>query len=152
MKLAEALLERAGMQKRLAQLRTRATQNARVQEGDQPDEAPTALLAEFDRVAGELSALILRINRTNLEATLADGRTLTEAIARRDALAARRDTYLAVAQAAAARIDRFTRSEVKFVAALPVRDAQAAADDLARQFRQLDTAIQEANWANELLD
>src|SRR5690606_1479007 len=129
--LAEALIQRADMQKRLSQLRTRATQNARVQEGDAPDESPVDLAAAFDGLAGELADLILRINRTNLATVLPDGQTLTEAIARRDSLAARRDMYLVVAQAASARLDRFTRSEVKFVPSVPVRDVQGTADALA---------------------
>lgn len=152
MNLAEALSRRADLQKRMSQVRTRAAQNARVQEGDAPDESPTELIAEFDRIAADLTALVVRINRTNLAATLADGRTLTEAIAERDSLAVRRDLHVAVAQAAAARHDRFTRSEVKFVATVPVRDAQARADALAREFRELDIAIQAANWTTELVD
>ena len=40
MKLAEALLERAELQKRLAQLDSRLQKNAQVQEGDSPPRTP----------------------------------------------------------------------------------------------------------------
>jgi hypothetical protein len=44
MKLAEALALRADLQARLAQLASRATTNARYQEGEEPAEDPNALL------------------------------------------------------------------------------------------------------------
>ena len=86
MKLAEALTERKALQEKLARLRARLTANARVQEGDEPAERPTALLAEVAEAATALENLTVRINRTNVAATLADEPRLTlmEAVARRD--------------------------------------------------------------------
>ena len=49
MKLATALSERADLQKKLAELGNRLNQNAKVQEGEEPAEAPEELLAELDR-------------------------------------------------------------------------------------------------------
>lgn len=63
MKLAEALVSRADMQKRLEQLRERLRLSALVQEGEQPPENPADLLAELERLIAELTALIPRINR-----------------------------------------------------------------------------------------
>ena len=48
MKLAEALILRADLQKRLEQLRQRLILNAQVQEGEQPAEDPESLLRELD--------------------------------------------------------------------------------------------------------
>ncbi|WP_154408098.1 DIP1984 family protein [Anaerovibrio slackiae] len=48
MKLAEALQERADIQKRLSQLRGRLLNNAKVQEGEKPVENPAELLQEMD--------------------------------------------------------------------------------------------------------
>ena len=48
MKLAEALSLRADLQKRLAQLKVRLVNNAKVQEGELPSEAPEDLLTELD--------------------------------------------------------------------------------------------------------
>lgn len=64
MKLAEALVLRGDLAKRLEQVRARALRNARVQEGDAPAEDPSALMSEYDRLADELESLISRINRT----------------------------------------------------------------------------------------
>src|SRR6267154_1132966 len=41
---------------------------------------------------------------------------------------------------------RMTRSEVKFVSTVSVAAIQRKADDLAREYRELDTRIQEADW------
>jgi hypothetical protein len=46
MKLAEALLLRADVQKKLASLRERVAKNAVAQEGDKPHEDPDKLLKE----------------------------------------------------------------------------------------------------------
>jgi len=65
MKIAEALALRADTQKRLEQLKQRLVKNARIQEGDRPEEDPVELQSEFERLAQELTLLIQRINRTN---------------------------------------------------------------------------------------
>lgn len=44
MKLAEALIQRADIQKRIASLKDRITRMAQVQEGDEPVEAPEKLI------------------------------------------------------------------------------------------------------------
>ena len=49
MKLAEALQERADLNRRIEQLRARLENNALVQEGESPAEDPSELLAELDR-------------------------------------------------------------------------------------------------------
>jgi len=64
MKLAEALAIRSDATRRFEQLRSRAQGNARYQEGEPPAENAGELLAEADRLLGELEDLIRRINRT----------------------------------------------------------------------------------------
>jgi hypothetical protein len=150
MKLAEALILRADCKKRLEQLKARVIRNAKVQEGDQPAEAPEALLAEFERIARELADLIKRINRTNSATPFGDGRNLSDALAERDVLALRHRLYNELAQAASISQDRYSRSEVKYVSVVSVADAQKRADDLAQAFRTLDARIQELNWQAEL--
>jgi hypothetical protein len=150
MKLAEALILRADCKKRFEQLKARAVRNARVQEGDQPAEEPQALLAEAERVARELADLVKRINRTNSATPLGDGLSLSDALAERDALGLRFRLYSELAQAASISQDRYTRSEVKYVSAVSVADAQKLADDLAQAYRSLDARIQELNWKVEL--
>ena len=111
-----------------------------------------ALLNEFDAVADELEKLVADINRANLTVQLRDGRTLTEALARRDSLTLRHQTLRALAEAAAEKHDRYSRSEIKMLSTVGVTEIRQKADDLARERRELDVAIQEANWANDLLE
>jgi hypothetical protein len=150
MKLGEALARRSDLQTRVVELRSRLTQSALVQEGEKPHEDPAALLAEFDALADELEQLVARINRSNLSVRLADGRTLTAALARRDSLTLRHQTFRALAEAATEKHARYSRSEIRVLSTVPVSEIRQRADDLARERRELDVAIQEANWVHEL--
>jgi hypothetical protein len=111
MKLAEALIQRADYQRRIEQLRNRIVNNAKVQEGNEPAEDPNALLAEMERVAGDLVLLIQRINRTNAATALEpDDMTIADAIAERDNLRLRHGVYMAAAEAGVIRQDRYSKS------------------------------------------
>jgi uncharacterized protein DUF6847 len=151
MKLAEALILRADCQKRLAQVKYRLLINAKVQEGDQPAEAPQDLIAELETVSGELLDLIKRINRTNSATTFAASRTISDALAERDVTALQRAAYSELAQSAAITQGRITRSEVKYIATINVAEIQKRADVLAKNYRELDARIQEFNWQTELM-
>ena len=151
MKLAEALILRADCQKRFAQLKSRLIANAKVQEGDQAAEDPKALAAEIERVADQLADLVKRINKTNSATLFAGNGTISDALADRDVLALRRAVYTDLAQAAAFTQDRYTRSEVKYVRTIDVVEIQKRADDLAKNYRELDARIQEFNWLTELV-
>lgn len=149
MKLAEALQERADLNRRIQQLQQRLGNNAIVQEGEQPAEDPQELLAELDRSVCELEDLISRINLTNCR-TLVDGRSLTELLARRDALKLKLGAYRGLTQSASQVGRRATRMEIKLLSTVNVRELQKQADNLAKELRLLDNAIQAANWNTEL--
>ena len=85
MKLAEALILRADLQKRIDQLRVRLNNNAKVQENDEPSEKPEDLLNELDSNINQLKVLIKQINKTNC-ITISNGQTLADLIAERDTL------------------------------------------------------------------
>jgi hypothetical protein len=104
----------------------------------------------LEALADELELLIGRINRSNLSVRLADGRTLTEALARRDSLTLRHHTFRALAEAAQEKHSRYSRSEIRVLSTVAVSEIRQKADDLARERRELDVAIQEANWVHEL--
>ena len=150
MKLAEALNQRADLQKRIAQLRERLSNNVKVQEGDQPAEKPEDLFAELERSLKELETLIVRINRTNQE-TIWEGQTLTEMIAAKDVLSLHLSSLRDVLEAANVRSDRFSRNEIKFVRTIDVNGLQKKVDDLSRDLRELDSRLQQANWMTDLL-
>ncbi len=152
MKLAEALILRADHQKRIEQLRQRLLRNAKVQEGDEPAEDPGDLRSEFERVSNEFERLIQRINRTNARSSLDEQTTISDALAHRDVLALRHAVYRDLAQAATVTQERHTRSEVKFRSTVNIADIQRRADDMAKQYRELDMRIQEGNWRTDLAE
>jgi len=150
MKLAEALIFRADCQKRFEQLKQRLLISAKVQEGDEPPENPNELLTELESVAGQLTNLIQRINRTNSTTAYAEGKTLSDALAERDILALKRTAYADLAQTASVRQDRYSKSEVKFKSTVNVPEIQKRADELAKAYREMDARIQEINWRTDV--
>lgn len=152
MKLAEALILRADCQKRIAQLKSRLLTNAKVQEGDKPAETPQELIVELGRVSVELLNLIKRINKTNSVTAFGDRGTISDALAERDVLALQRAAYADLAQSAAITQGRFTRTEVKYISTIKVAEIQKQADEMAKNYRDLDARIQELNWQTELVE
>lgn len=150
MKLAQALTERAELQRHLEQLSSRLMMNARVQEGEQPAEQPNVLLAQLEQTTAQLEALITRINLTNAAAQ-SEGESLTALLARRDCLKQKVGILRNFAAAASATVVRGTRTEIKIKSTVTVAELQKQIDDLSRDLRQLEGRIQELNWTTELV-
>src|SRR5205085_2170536 len=150
MKLAEALLLRADIQKKLASLQARAQKYALVQEGERPAEDPTELLRQVDAVASELQRLVFAINRGNLKHTIQSGQTLTEALAQRDGLVLRHRIIQGIIDACSKPPERYGVKEIRWVTTVNVPALQKQVDDLAKQIRELNAAIQEAGWQVDL--
>jgi hypothetical protein len=150
MKLAEGLLLRADLQKKVASLKERIVANAVVQEGDKPHEDPDTLLKEAFGALAELEKLIANINVANLTTKLPDGRTLTQAIARRDTLAQEHSLLQAAIAGCRKEPDRYGVREIKWVSVLEVSKLQKQSDDLAKTIRELNALIQQTNWEAEL--
>lgn len=152
MKIGEALINRADAQKRVQQLRERLTLNAKVQKGEKPAEDPDALLQELDRTLNRLKTLIQQINKTNSLTQLPNGQTLSDALAERDAIALKRTILTELTKAASTIQPRFTRSEIKFYSTVDIKNMQQQIDNLAKQYRELDSQIQAENWATSLVE
>ena len=150
MKLAEALILRADLQKRLEQLRQRLAENALMQEGEQPAENPEQLLQEVWEAGRELENLVGRINLTNASVKRGE-KTLTELLARREALSLQVSIMRTALEAASRKVMRGGRNEVKILSALDVPALRKNLDEKSRVLRILDTSIQESNWLTELL-
>lgn len=151
MKLAEALQERADLNRRIEQLRYRLGNNALVQEGEKPLEDPAALLEELESSFTRLEWLIARINLTNC-AVKVEGRSLTELIARRDVLSLRAEAYRRLVEEASQNTHRATRTEIKILSAVDVPALQRQADDASRELRLLDNTLQATNWTADLME
>lgn len=151
MKLAEALQERADLNRRIEQLRYRLSNNVLVQEGEKPLEDPAALLEELESSFTRLEWLIARINLTNC-AVKVEGRSLTELIARRDVLSLRAEAYRRLVEEASQNTHRATRTEIKILSTVDVPALQKQADDASRELRLLDNTLQATNWTANLME
>lgn len=121
-----------------------------VQEGDSPAEEPNALIREFGLLCDQYEELIKKINQTNIQSRIPDGRSLTEAIAERDVLKIRTALLRAAADAGMSKQARGMRTEVKFVATVNVKELRTEADALSKRHRELDSLIQATNWSADL--
>ena len=149
MKLAEALLQRAEYTAVIGSLQSRIINNMKVQEGESPFENPGELFGEFNEITDKMNALICKINACNYNVVLPDGRRLSEALTERDSLLKKRNMLSMMAAAIANPERRMTRSEIKIQPTMNVSELQKKIDVLSRQFRELDTKIQEINWLTE---
>ena len=151
MKLAEALSIRKDLQKRIEQLKSRLLNNVKVQEGDEPAENPIELMKELDDCLNKLEDLIWRINQTNLQTVSSTGKTVTQLMAEKDALTMRisvlRDTY----DSASTQRERYSRSEIKIVTVVDVKQLSKQIDEYATKLRKLDVEIQALNFQTELI-
>ncbi|WP_419960939.1 DIP1984 family protein [Psychrobacillus sp. BM2] len=152
MKLAEALILRSDYQKRMEQLKNRLLQNSKIQEGESPNEDPKVLIKELDQILGDLKQLIKKINNTNLQTAFDDRQSLTDALTERDLLGQERKIYSALLDAAAMQHDRYSRTEIKYVTTINVRETQKYVDELSQKHRLLDTKIQEINWLTNVIE
>ena len=150
MKLAEALSIRKDLQTRIEQLKTRITNNVRIQEGEDPAEDPKELLKELDSCLKQLEEIIYRINVTNMHA-MSGKKTLTQLIAERDVLTKRVQVLREVFNQASLWSERYSRREIKYVTTIDVRALGKQIDKLSSQLRQLDVEIQSINFDTELM-
>lgn len=151
MKLAEALIQRADLQKRIAQLESRMKQNAKVQEGDEPSENIEELLPQYDVLMDELEQLIIKINKTN-NATAFNDTTLAESITKRDCLKSKIRCLRELSEATTIQQERYTRNEIKFVRCVDMIKLQSLIDTFSKSYRELDVKMQGLNWTIDLLE
>jgi len=149
MKLAEALQERADIQKRLSQLRGRLLNNAKVQEGEKPVENPAELLQEMDGMISRLEELILHINMTNAS-TADNGETLTSLLAKRECLQKKVGLMRDFLDRASELVERSAYTEIKVHSTVSVPEKRKELDALSKDLRNLDSRIQQLNWLTEL--
>ena len=152
MKLAEALILRTDFQKRLEQVKHRLLLNSKFQEGESPSEDPKDLEKELQHLLKQLKQIIQRVNRTNLLTPFDEQRSLGDALVERDLIGQERKIYSELLDRASVRHDRYSKTEIKFVTSINVKDTQKHVDELSLKFRLIDTRIQELNWLTELVD
>ncbi len=150
MKLAEALQERADLNRRIEQLRSRLNMNATVQEGESPAEDPEALLSELNACTDRLKELICRINLTNANIKVKDY-TLTQLLAAKDSLSVKVSVYRDFLNNASQVVYRASGREIKINPSVNVAEIQKNVDKMSSELRILDNKIQQANWMYDLI-
>ena len=151
MKLAEALINRADLQRRLKALETRLNNNARVQEGENPAEDPMLLLSELMEITQQLEDLVTRINLTNSQ-TIDGDDTLTGLLAQRDIRGQELNILNGFLNSASDLAQRYSRSEIRLSSTVDVSELRKQSNALSAELRALDIRIQALNWSTELLD
>ncbi len=151
MKLAEALQERADLNRNIEQLQSRLNNNVLVQEGEEPAEDPQKLKEMLDESIARLAYLIKCINQTNCQ-TIIDGKSLTELIAQKDALSLKIHAYKDIVYTAAQSVYRARNTEIKIKQTIDVASWQAEIDQMAKNLRLLDNKLQENNWQTDLIE
>ena len=151
MKLAEALQERADLNRNISSLSERLERVILVQEGEKPAEDPNQLLAELDGYLRQLEDLMVRINLTNSQTQTPNG-SLTALIARRDCLKMKVSSYHDFLDSASCLARRNTHTEIKILSSVPVVDLRKKYDKLSQELRETDTQIQAANWTTDLIE
>ena len=149
MKLAEALQERADLNRKTEELRRRLMHCMLVQEGEEPPEDPNELIKELDECTERLGHLIAAVNTANCR-TVVNGMTLTEIIARKDMISVRLSAYRDMVNAASQTTTRARGSEIRILPVIKASQLQKTADSLAKELRLLDNLLQETNWKTEL--
>ena len=144
-------VERAGLNRKIEQLKDRLCSNALVQEGEKPVENPETLKRELDESVSRLTWLMARINLTNCR-TMADGMTLTELIAKKDALLVKLHAYRDVVYAGSQTAYRARNTEIRIQSAVSVPAWQAEVDRMAKEVRELDNRLQQSNWTTDLTE
>jgi len=151
MKLAEALMERKAIKNKMEELKKRIYQNAQIQEGDAPIELPVNLLEELRKEIQKFESLVIKINNTNIAAKLENGMSLMDAIVKKDMLNYEYLIYINLADKATPSSARYSSREIKNIPNVDISEIRKKADEIAKEYRMLDSKIQEANWRIELI-
>lgn len=151
MKLAEALQERSDINQNIERLKERLRNSVLVQEGEKPAESPKELLKELNESIDRLSYLVSRINKTNTEVKIGKD-TLTDIIAKKDALLIKVESYRNMLNEAVSISDRVRGAEIKLISTINVPKFQKEVDDISKEIRLLDNKLQEKNWTTDLIE
>lgn len=150
MKLAEALLLRSDLQKKLLSLQQRIHKNVLVQDGDTPSEDPEQLIDEAVLVNKQLFQLIQKIHQTNAQAQANNGKALLDILNQHDQLTAEHRIIQQAIDNTQKDTDRYSVREIKWIKAVSVSKLQKQADEISQSLRLINLEIQASNWQIDL--
>ena len=144
MKLAEALSNRADLQRRISQLKGRLKDSAKVQEGDTPAEDVETLFLELDSCLEYQEKLVNQITYTNMQ-NMQYGENLTRMLAKSASLSARVSLMREVLKHVTETETRYGRNEIRYIRTVDVANLRKDTDSYCKQLRELDNLIQSIN-------
>ena len=148
MKLAEGLLLRADLIKKIEHLQNRIMPVLIVSDDRVPQEDPDKLLAQLRKTIQDLEILIIRINKTN-NVTVVEGEgLLMEALAKRDSLKLLSEKLRNIRRSA----QIFNTGNSNLKTTINIEKLQIEIDQAGRAFREIDSKVQEINWLTFLVD
>lgn len=148
MKLAEGLLLRADLMKKIEHLQNRIMPVLIVSDDRLPQEDPNKLLAQLRKTIQDLEILIIRINKTN-NVTIVEGEgLLMEALAKRDSLKLVSEKLRNIRRSA----QIFNTGDSNLKTTINIEKLQIEIDQAGRAFREIDSKVQEINWLTFLVD
>lgn len=148
MKLAEGLLLRADLIKKIEHLQNRIMPVLIVSDDRLPQEDPNKLLAQLRKTIQDLEILIIRINKTN-NVTIVEGEgLLMEALAKRDSLKLLSEKLRNIRRSA----QIFNTGDSNLKTTINIEKLQIEIDQAGRAFREIDSKVQEINWLTFLVD
>lgn len=156
MKLAEAVIERKALTKKIAETKLLIGENLRVEEGDEPDIDVTATLDELEQLYQRFYDLVTAINdANNLPQAEADGQSISALIVRRDVTKALANEWRGFVATASSR-DRGYRygglgDQPKTAPTIPLADLRAKATDFEQAAREIDMNIQRLDWVVDVV-
>ena len=148
MKLAEGLLLRADLIKKIEHLQNRIMPVLIVSDDRVPQEDPDKLLAQLRKTIQDLEILIVRINKTN-NVTIVEGEgLLMQALAKRDSLKLLSEKLRNIRRSA----QIFNTGDSNLKTTINIEKLQIEIDQTGRAFREIDSKVQEINWLTFLID
>ena len=148
MKLAEGLLLRADLIKKIEHLQNRIMPVLIVSDDRVPQEDPDKLLAQLRKTIQDLEILIVRINKTN-NVTIVEGEgLLMQALAKRDSLKLLSEKLRNIRRSA----QIFNTGDSNLKTTINIEKLQIEIDQTGRAFREIDSKVQEINWLTFLIE
>ncbi len=87
----------------------------------------------------EYTRLVQGINRTNSNTNVKNEMKLSDMLAERDTIDTKRKVITSFIEAGTVRVDRYSKSEIKYITTMDIKGLQKESDRLAKKYRELDT-------------
>ncbi len=152
MTLAELLLERGELKKRVSELENRVITNVKFEEGQESYEDPELLLEKLSSTYSKLETLIEKTNRANATSTIDSGETIEQLIIKRQLLESKIASLKNIYEKTMNSRDRFSdyAENVKYELRIDAKSFVKNLNSLCKESRELNLKIQRANWITEV--